>query len=80
MMPAVAAAMVMKLLSTYLLRRFGYRQVLTVNTVLIACTISAYALVGPGTPLIIIVLIGLSMGPVSYTHLDVYKRQGSGDH
>ena len=62
MMPAVAAAMVMKLLSTYLLRRFGYRQVLTVNTVLIACTISAYALVGPGTPLIIIVLIGLSMG------------------
>ena len=62
MMPAVAAAMVMKLLSTYLLRRFGYRQVLTVNTVLIACTISAYALVGPGTPLVIIVLIGLSMG------------------
>jgi len=62
MMPAAAAAMFMKVLSARLLRRFGYRQVLVVNTVLIACMIACYALVGPGTPLWAIVPIGLALG------------------
>src|SRR5205085_6532737 len=39
MMPTAAAAMVMKVVATRLLRRFGFRQVLVVNTVLIAGTI-----------------------------------------
>lgn len=62
MMPAAAAAMGMKLICTYLLRHFGYRQVLIVNTVLIACTISTYALVGTGTPIAVIILMGLMLG------------------
>lgn len=40
MMPTAAAAMGMKLLSTGVLRRYGYRQVLIVNTVMIGLTIS----------------------------------------
>jgi EmrB/QacA subfamily drug resistance transporter len=62
MMPSAAAAMFMKVLSASLLRRFGYRQVLVVNTVLIACMISSYALVGPGTPVWAIVPLSLALG------------------
>jgi EmrB/QacA subfamily drug resistance transporter len=62
MMPAAAAAMFMKVLSSSLLRRFGYRQVLVVNTVLIACGIACYSLIGPGTSVWIIVPIGLALG------------------
>lgn len=62
MMPAAAAAMVMKVVSTALLRRFGYRQILVVNTVLVAITMASYALVTPATPIIAIVMLGLVMG------------------
>lgn len=62
MMPAAAAAMGMKVISSAMLRRFGYRQVLIVNTLLLACAIASYALVGPGTPIFVVVLIGLLMG------------------
>ena len=62
MMPAAAAAMFMKVMSASLLRRFGYRQVLVVNTVLIAAAITAYSLIGPGSPLWAIVAIGLALG------------------
>jgi len=65
MMPAAAAAMFMKVVSAALLRRLGFRQVLVINTVLIACTISLYSLVGPGTPLWAIVPIGLCQGLVN---------------
>jgi hypothetical protein len=59
MMPAAAAAMFMKVMSSSLLRRFGYRQVLVVNTVLIACGIASYALIGPGASPWAIVANGL---------------------
>ncbi|MDP3669357.1 MAG: DHA2 family efflux MFS transporter permease subunit [Telluria sp.] len=62
MMPTAIAAMGMKLVSPRLLARFGYRQVLIVNTVLIGVTIGMFALVGPGTPLSVIVLIALLQG------------------
>ncbi len=62
MMPAAAAAMGMKVIASAMLRRFGYRRVLIVNTMLLACTIASYALVGSGTPIFVIVLIGLLMG------------------
>lgn len=62
MMPAAAAAMGMKMLAAWMLRRFGYRQVLIVNTVLVGCTIACYSLVGVGTPIAMIVLLGLLMG------------------
>jgi len=62
MMPAAFAAMGMKVISAAMLRRFGYRQVLVVNTVLVACIIASYSLIGPGAPVAGIVAIGLLMG------------------
>jgi EmrB/QacA subfamily drug resistance transporter len=62
MMPAAAAAMFMKVLASPLLRRFGYRQVLVVNTVFIACGIACYALIGANAPVWAIVTIGLALG------------------
>ncbi|ODU04922.1 MAG: EmrB/QacA family drug resistance transporter [Thiobacillus sp. SCN 63-1177] len=62
MMPAAAAAMGMKIIAPRVLARFGYRRVLTVNTVMIGVVISLFSLVNPATPIALIVLLGLSMG------------------
>ena len=62
MMPAAAAAMGMKLISVGVLRRYGYRSVLIVNTALIGITISLFAGVTPATPVGLIVLLGLALG------------------
>ncbi len=65
MMPMAVGAMGMKVLSTSLLRRFGYRQVLILNTVLIGATIASYFFVGPETSPGAIVLVGLMLGLVN---------------
>ncbi len=62
MMPAAAAAMGMKLIAGRVLRRFGYRQVLIINTILIGTTICLFSLVSANTPIALIVLIGLIQG------------------
>ncbi len=62
MMPAVAAAMGMKLISSSVLRRFGYRKVLVVNTLLMGITISLFATVSSSTPITLIVFLGLAQG------------------
>jgi EmrB/QacA subfamily drug resistance transporter len=62
MMPAAAAAMGMKLIAPRLLGRYGYRRILVVNTVMIGVTIGLFALVRDGTPLELIVLLGLALG------------------
>ena len=62
MMPTTAAAMAMKFLSAPILRRFGYRRVLTVNTVMIGLTISLFAIVVPATPIALIVALSLAQG------------------
>ena len=62
MMPAAAAAMGMKVFSIGILRRFGFRRILIVNTLLMGVTIGMFALVGSGTPIILIVLLGLTQG------------------
>lgn len=62
MMPGAAAAMGMKLIAPRMLARFGYRRILTVNTVMIGVVISLFSLVSPTTPIALIVLLGLSMG------------------
>jgi EmrB/QacA subfamily drug resistance transporter len=62
MMPAAIAAMGMKFFSVRVLRRFGFRQVLVVNTVMSGLTICAFSLVTPATPIALIVCIGLSQG------------------
>ena len=62
MMPTAAAAMGMKLISARVLRHYGYRQVLIVNTVMIGLTICLFSLVVPATPIVLIVLLGLAQG------------------
>jgi EmrB/QacA subfamily drug resistance transporter len=62
MMPAAMAAMGMKLLSQRLLKRYGYRQILVVNTVLIGVTIGLFSLVGPGVNPAFIVTLSLMQG------------------
>ena len=62
MMPAALAAMGMKFISVRVLRRFGYRRVLIMNTFLIGLTISGYSLVTPATPLIFMIFCGFCQG------------------
>ena len=62
MMPTAAAAMCMKLVATRVLARFGYRQVLIVNTLMIGTTICLFTQISIATPLWGIVLLGLSQG------------------
>lgn len=62
MMPSALGAMGMKLIATPTLRRYGYRHVLIVNTVLVACTIALFSLIGPGTPVAAIVALSLTLG------------------
>ncbi len=61
-MPTAAAAMGMKFLSSRLLRRYGFRPVLIVNTILVGTTICLFSLVTPDTPLAVIVLFSLAQG------------------
>lgn len=62
MMPTALAAMGMKLVSQRVLRRFGYKQVLVVNTVMIGATIALFATVDASTPLAVIIGLGLAQG------------------
>lgn len=62
MMPTAAAAMAMKVVAPRVLARFGYRRVLTMNTVMIGIVVCLFATVGPGTPVALIVLLALTMG------------------
>jgi EmrB/QacA subfamily drug resistance transporter len=62
MMPTAAAAMGMKFLSTHILRRYGFRKVLIVNTVLLGSTLCLFSLVTLATPLVLIVLLSLAQG------------------
>jgi EmrB/QacA subfamily drug resistance transporter len=62
MMPTAAAAIGMKLISGSVLRRFGFRNVLIVNTLMIGVTISLFASVNSATPIMLIVLLGLIQG------------------
>ena len=65
MMPQAVGAIGMKLASKPLLARFGHRRVLRTNTVAMGLLIGTFALVGPATPLWIIVLLSLTQGFVS---------------
>jgi EmrB/QacA subfamily drug resistance transporter len=62
MMPTAAAAMGMKFLSSRILRRYGFRSVLIVNTVLLGATMCLFSLVTPNTPLATIVLLAFAQG------------------
>jgi len=62
LMPAAAAAMCMKFVAPRILARFGFRNVLIVNTVLIGLSISLFGFVSVDTPGWLIVSLGLAQG------------------
>jgi EmrB/QacA subfamily drug resistance transporter len=62
MMPSAAAAMGMKFIAAHVLRRFGYRRVLVVNTLMIGFTVCLFSLVVAATPIVMIVFLGLAVG------------------
>lgn len=62
MMPAAAAAMLMKMLSARILQHFGYRKVLIVNTLMIGVTLAMFAGISSATPVILIVFLSLVQG------------------
>jgi len=62
LMPAAAAAMFMKVISIRLLKQFGYRSVLIINTLLIGITIMMFATVDSATAIGWIVAISLAQG------------------
>jgi MFS family permease len=62
MMPATVAAMGMKLCTAPILKRFGYKRVLTVNTLMIGVTIGLFSLLTTETPVAFIIMLGLAQG------------------
>ncbi len=61
-MPQAGAAILMKLLAQKILRRFGHRQVLIANTVMVGLTMTIFSLVSPGTPTWAIVALTFTQG------------------
>ena len=61
-MPQAGAAILMKLMSKDILARFGHRTVLVTNTVLFGLTMAVFALVGPGTPVPLILALSFTQG------------------
>ncbi|HET7535491.1 MAG TPA: MFS transporter, partial [Candidatus Didemnitutus sp.] len=61
-MPQAIAAIVMKMLSKSILERFGHRQVLITNTLVVGTTMTIFSLVGPNTPIWCILLLTFTQG------------------
>ncbi len=62
MMPAALAAMGMKALCPAILKRFGYRRVLVINTVMSGIITGLFALIGPETSILFIIILSLWRG------------------
>jgi EmrB/QacA subfamily drug resistance transporter len=84
MMPQALAAISLKMTMPGILRRFGYRQVLISNTVIIGLLILLFSTIGVGTPVWLIVLQVFSYGfftSLQYTSMNtlVYADVGESD-
>jgi EmrB/QacA subfamily drug resistance transporter len=62
MVPQAAAAILMKILSAWVLRRLGYRRVLVANTALLGATIATFSLIRVGAPVLAILLLSFLQG------------------
>ena len=72
-MPQPLAAMTLKMTMPWVLNRFGYRQVLMSNTIIIGLSIVLFATIGPGTPVWLIAFQAFCFGYFSslqYTSLN----------
>ena len=65
MLPIALAGMAMKRFATPLITRFGYRNVLVVNTMLVGLTMATFALTTPGQPMVFHVLQLIAFGAVN---------------
>jgi MFS family permease len=65
LLPTSASAMLTKRMVTSLIHRFGYRGVLVVNTLLVGIAMAAFALLGPATPLAVMLLLLAMLGTVN---------------
>ena len=61
-MPQALAAIAMKVASKPVMARFGHRNVLIWNTVLLGLVIMSFTLIGPGAPIWHILLLGFTLG------------------
>lgn len=61
-LPQALAAIGMKMLSRRLLARWGHRNLLVVNTVLLGCILASYSLVAPGVPTALLLAMTLTQG------------------
>ena len=86
-MPQAFAAMTLKLTMPLILKRFGYRRVLILNTITLGLMIFLFSTIGTGTPAWIIVLMAFTYGfltSLQYTSMntlayaDVGEREASG--
>ncbi len=81
-LPQSLAAMSLRLAMPRLLRHFGYRRVLLINTVAIGLLIGLFALVGPATPIWVIVAQTFCFGFFSsfqYTSMNTLTYADVGD-
>src|SRR6202451_643732 len=82
-MPQAFAAMSLKLTMPLILKRFGYRSVLVVNTIVLGVTIMLFATIGPGTPVWLIVLMAFTYGfltSLQYTSMNTLAYADIGEH
>jgi EmrB/QacA subfamily drug resistance transporter len=86
-LPQAFAAMSLKLTMPLILRRFGYRRVLIINTVALGSMIFLFSTIDIGTPIWLIVVLAFTYGfltSLQYTSMntlayaDVNERQASG--
>ena len=66
-MPQALAAITMKFGMQRLLKHFGYRAVLTANTLVMAVLLMLFATIGPGTPIWLIVVQAFCYGALTST-------------
>ena len=62
LMPQSIAALGIRAVMPRILKRLGYRRVLLANTILMGAAIALFALIGAGTPVVLIVLFSLVFG------------------
>lgn len=62
LMPAPAAAILMKILTAPVLRRIGHRRVLRWNTLFLGGIIASFSLIEPGTPVVVILSLSFIQG------------------
>lgn len=62
MMPLALGAIGMKLIASSILARYGYRNVLVVNTLMIGLTVFLFSFINVGTPIPFILILSLAQG------------------